>query len=116
MAEWWQLDYGYKVKILEGGNKGKKGYIVMENSKYVGVSFDSKPLLGIYYVTEKPSNLEIISMSNPHNIGIKSSEMSTFDYEKLKLLQNNPQEILKEENKKYFDKGLIESANKFLDT
>ena len=105
----WMLDYGYKVKVLEGKNKEKVGYIVMD-SRFgdVGINTTKKPDRN-YQIREQPSNLEIISLENIHNIKSSTfSGLSNFDCAKLMLLINNPKMIL--ENQKYFDKQIIESA------
>ena len=58
----WMLDYGYKVRVLDGKNKYKIGYIVMD-SRFgdVGINTAKKPDRN-YQIREHPSNLEIISI------------------------------------------------------
>src|SRR3989344_6333386 len=105
----WMLDYGYKVRVLDGKNKYKIGYIVMD-SRFgdVGINTAKKPDRN-YQIREHPSNLEIISMENPHNIKpLFNDDLSNFDIAKLILLIHTPKIIL--ENQKYFNKQEIEYA------
>ena len=105
----WMLDYGYQVKVLKGENKGKIGYVVMD-SRFgdVGINTRKKPDIN-YQIREHPSNLEIISMENPHNIKpFPWQELSQFDCAKISLSIFHPRIIL--ENQKYFDKRVIENA------
>ena len=105
----WMLDYGYKVSVLDGKNKGIAGYIVMD-SRFgdVGINTSKKPDNN-YQIREYPSNLEIISMENPHNLGpLFKNDLSYFDVAKLMLSIYNPKTIL--ENQKYFNKQEIECA------
>jgi len=118
MAKLWQLDYGYKVKPLEGKNKNQEGYVTGTTEKgKIKINLDEKPYSGKHHIEEAPSNLEIIAISNPHKIFStenlekdkekgyriikeKLYEFSPFVDAKFFLLVNDPQEIL--DNKKYF--------------
>ena len=105
----WMLDYGYKIRVLEGKNKDKIGYIVMD-SRFgdVGINTTKKPDKS-YQIREQPSNLEIISMENPYNIKpLPWHGLSEFDSAKLMLLLHNSKIVL--ENQKYFDKKVVEAA------
>ena len=108
MAELYQLDYGYKVKVLNGKNKDKEGYLVY-CSRFGDVCIDIKKRPdGNYKIREFPSNLEILSRDNPFNIKNKERDLSNFDCVKFSLLIDNPKKIL--ENPKYFTQDFIDSA------
>lgn len=112
MAELWQLDHGYKVKVLDGKNKGKEGYVVY-CSRFGDICIDTKKRPdGDYKIREFPKNLEIVSMDNPFSIKNKSRDFSNFDCAKFSLLLNNPKKIL--DNQKYFTQDFINSAKSSL--
>ena len=104
----WMLDYGYKVRVINGKNKNKEGYLVY-CSRFGDVCIDTKKLPdGNYKIREFPLNLEILSMDNPFDIKDRSNDLSNFDVAKLMLSIYNPKIIL--ENQKYFNKQEIECA------
>lgn len=105
----WMLDYGHKVKVLEGENKGKEGYVVYASRMgHICINTNKKPDRK-YHITEKPSNLEITSMENSHNITPLPTEgLSEFDCVKLEILIRAPEAILKYQE--YFNKQIIDSA------
>ena len=108
MAELYQLDYGYKVKVLNGKNKNKEGYLVY-CSCFGDVCIDTKKRPdGNYKIREFPLNLEILARDNPFKIKNKERDLSNFDCAKFSLLIYNPKKIL--ENKKYFTQDFINSA------
>ena len=74
----WMLDYGYKVRVINGKNKNKEGYLVY-CSRFGDVCIDTKKLPdGNYKIREFPLNLEILSMDNPFDIKDRSNDLSNF--------------------------------------
>lgn len=69
MAEFYQLDIGYQVRILSGKYIGRAGFVVM-GSRFgdVGINLHATPQLGDYQTRERPSELEIISADDPHKL------------------------------------------------
>ncbi len=63
-----ELDFGYKVRVIKGENKGKTGYILypMSNGQ-VAINTEEPPERN-YNLREYPKNLEIISKENIHKI------------------------------------------------
>jgi len=134
MAKLWQLDYGYKVKPLEGKNKNQEGYVtgVSEDGK-IKINLDERPYSGEHHIIEAVSNLKVLVIGNPHDIWDveivrdkkgggheltdKVNEQTEFTIAKLDLLATNPQKIL--DNKEYFtvlpNDDWIESAEKQLE-
>ncbi len=114
MAELWQLDYGYKVRVINGKNKDKEGHLVY-CSRFGDVCIDTKEIPnGNYKIREFPPNLEIVCMDNPFNIKSKETDLSNFDCAKLLLLKDNPKKLL--ENQKYFTQDYINSAKSSIES
>lgn len=96
MVEYYQLEYGYKVRILDGTFKGREGIITM-GSRFgdIGISFKEKPKYG-YDVREPPQNLEIICKED--TFGVKKEhaghDLTPFEFERWMILQKNPEYIL----------------------
>jgi hypothetical protein len=63
------LNFGYKVRVLNGRNKDKTGYVLypMLNGE-VAINTEEPPEHN-YNMRENPSDLEIISTENIHKIG-----------------------------------------------
>jgi len=109
----WMLNYGYKVKVVNGTNKGKEGHIVV-SFMYRGVGINTKEIPDkTYQIIEPSSRLEVLSTENPHNIQAPfPSELSDFDCAKRDILIRNPKMVL--EHKEYFDEELINYAQGFV--
>jgi len=116
MAKLWQLDYGYKVKTLEG----KEGYVIGITEKgKIEINLDKEPYSGKHDIEVDPSKLEVLVIGNPHDIcdlkyEVAPKKQTEFTVAKLDLLLTDPQKIL--DNKKYFtvlpDDDWIEFAEK----
>ena len=109
----YQLDYGYEVRILEGKHKGKTGFVVMGSTHGdIGINLRKKPKIGDYQTRVNPSDLEIVSMENPHELNFSFGDLSVFQCARLMVRVTNPQMVL--DNQKYFEDYLIESAKDIL--
>jgi len=52
MTSFYELDYGYKVRVLTGEHKDQEGSIVMGSRfGHVGIDFNTPPTLGHYEIT-----------------------------------------------------------------
>ena len=110
MAHYYQLDYGYKVRILDGKHKGREGTIVM-GSRFgdVGINLNKKPKLGTYHTREKPSGIEIISMDDSFKIKEQLGGLhNEFMDARMDVIMWNPQEAI--DNQQYFSDAMIALA------
>lgn len=116
MIEMWQLDYGYKVRVLEGKNKDKIGWVVYGSDLgHICINTAKIPKDNSYSLSEFPSNLEILSTDNPYKIKPTfTSDLSNFAFARLSLLIENPKKVLI--NRQYFSEDLIRSARRSLFT
>ena len=110
VVEYYQLDYGFEVKILSGKYTERKGIIVME-SRFgdVGINLNKKPHFGKYHTRERPSNLEIISIDDKY--GIKKhieDNRNLFIDAKWDVAMFDPQKVIDEKN--YFPESLVDLA------
>ena len=114
MAEYWQLDYGYKVRILRGRNKDRKGWVVYGSDLgHICINTHEIPKDNSYTITEFPGNLEVLSTDNPYKIKpLFGRDLSNFDFAKLKFAEENTKEVLM--NRKYFDENAVQNAKKRL--
>ena len=101
------FDYGHKVKIPgERNHKDREGYVTgVSKSGKIEIDLNKTPYSGEHDIEINPSNLEILAISNPHDIcdikyDLVPKNQTKFFMAKLDLLLTNPQKILK--NKKYF--------------
>jgi hypothetical protein len=69
MAKLEDLDFGYKVRVLNGRNKGKTGYALYPMSNGEVAINTQEPPEHNYNMRENPKDLEIISKENIHKIG-----------------------------------------------
>ena len=91
----WMLDYGYKVRVINGKNKNKEGYLVY-CSRFGDVCIDTKKLPdGNYKIREFPLNLEILSMDNPFDIKDRSNDLSNFDVSALSNFFGAPEDVIR---------------------
>ena len=77
----------------------------VSKNKQIKINLNKKPYSGEHHLEEPASNLEILAISNPHDIcdieyDLVPDNQTEFFMAKLDLLLTNPQKILK--NKKYF--------------
>jgi hypothetical protein len=66
------LNFGYKVKVIKGNDKGRTGYVLYPMSNGEVAISTKEPPEKLYNLREKPNNLEIISKENIHKIGVNS--------------------------------------------
>jgi hypothetical protein len=110
MAHYYQLDYGYRVRILDGKCKGREGTIVM-GSRFgdVGINLKEKPKLGTYHTREKPSNIDVISMDDDFKIKEQLGNChNEFIDARMDVIMCDPQEAI--ENPQYFSDAMIALA------
>ena len=115
MAEYWQLDYGYKVKVLNGKDKDKTGWIVYGSRMGdICINTHKAPKNREYQIREPPQNLEILSMDDPYNLKRfhEERDLSNFECAKLDILIRCPKLILM--RRQYFDEKMILIAKKSL--
>jgi ribosomal protein L24 len=113
MAKLWQLDYGYKVRVLEGEDKGKEGWVVYASDRgYICINTRKVPKDNSYQITEYPSNLEILSIDNPYNVKQKLGGLSNFDFAKIVISNEEPKKVLM--NRQYFHEQTIVNARRAL--
>jgi len=117
MADLWQLDYGYEVRIK---GKNQQGYVIGITEKgKIEINLSKEPYSGKHDIEVDPSKLEVLVIGNPHDIcdlkyEVAPEKQTEFFMAKLDLLLTDPQKIL--DNKKYFtvlpDDDWIEFAEK----
>ena len=113
MVEFWQLDYGYSVRIIKGNYAGEEA--IIEDAKYgfksVGVRL--KNIFNCPNLLIKPLNLEIISRDDEHNIKkVDKDNFTFFDASKYILILNEPEKVL--DNSDYFTNNQIKIAKDLL--
>ena len=114
MAEFWQFDYGYKIKVLNGKNKNKEGWVVYGSPKgNICINTNEIPEDMSYSIREFPKNIEILSIANPYKIkDLFENDLSIFDFAKLEIIKQNPKKALT--YRKYLKKEQIQTARRNL--
>jgi len=98
MANLWQLDYGYKVRIK---GKNQQGYVIGITEKgKIEINLNKKPYSGKHDIEVDPSNLEVLVIGNPHDIcdlkyEVAPEKQTEFTVAKLKVVNENPEIIIK---------------------
>jgi len=108
MAEFYQLRYGQRVRVIEGEQTGTEGYISM-GSRFGDVGINVEPKLG-YNIRVQPSALEVLVREpNTHlRDPLFEQGMDIFWQVRLMMCRNDPDEVLA--NQQYFEQEEIRLA------
>jgi len=98
MADLWQLDYGYEVKIK---GKNQQGYVIGITEKgKIEISLSKEPYSGKHDIEVDSSKLEVLVIGNPHDIcdlkyEVAPKKQTKFTVARLKVVNENPEIIIK---------------------